>query len=114
MKKTLIGAAVGALGALGAAGLMSAAPASAQECGTPPFGLNPGNIVCNIASNGSSFAMSVSPGYNLGVLLNGTTDSPDLGLLDQPTTFLDSLATFAGGPQAPGGPSPVDGAEAPE
>ena len=108
MKKTLIGAAAGALGALGAAGLMSAAPASAQECGTPPFGITPGNIVCNITSNGSSFAMSVSPAYNLGVLLNGTEDSPDLGLLDWPTTFVNSVGTFAGGPQAPGGPSPVD------
>ena len=35
--------------------------------------------------------MSVSPGYNLGVLLNGTDDSPDLGLLDWPATFVTSV-----------------------
>jgi hypothetical protein len=110
MKKTLIGAAVGALGAVGAAGLMSAAPASAEECGAPPIGIiNPGNIVCNIASNGSSFAMSVSPGYNLGVLVNGTEDAPELGLVNQPQTFVDSVQRFLSGPIAPDGPVPVAG-----
>ena len=108
MKKTLIAAAAGAIGALGSAALMSAAPASAEECGTTPIGITPGNIICNIQSNGSSFAMSVSPGYNLGVLLNGNEDNPDLGLLDQPTTFIRSLQRFASGPIAPDGPSPVD------
>ncbi len=43
-----------------------------HDCGAGPIGITPGNIVCNIQSNGSSFAMSVSPGYNLGVLLFGT------------------------------------------
>ena len=52
--------------------------------------------------------MSVSPGYNLGVLLNGNEANPDLGLLDQPTTFLNSLQRFASGPIAPDGRSPVD------
>ena len=48
--------------------------------------------------------MSVSPGYNLGVLPNGNEDNPDLGLLDQPTTFIRSLQRFASGPIAPDGP----------
>jgi hypothetical protein len=111
MKRLLVMAA-GTLGTIGAAlavtGVITPAPASAQECGETPIGLTPGNILCNIASNGSSFAMSVSPQYNLGVLLNGNEDNPDLGLLDQPSTFLRSLQTFASGPMAPGGPSPVD------
>ncbi len=114
MKKTLIAAATGALGALGSAALMSAAPAQADCEGIPIGG---GKIICNIQSNGSSFAMSVSPGYNLGVLLNGTTESPELGLLDQPTTFINSIVGpggFLDGPRAPGGPTPVDPGEAPE
>ena len=107
-------AAAGAIGlGMGVAGLVGAGTASAQPnpppgCGESPIGITPGNIVCNIQSNGSSFAMSVSPGYNLGVLLNGTEDSPDLGLLDWPTTFVTSVQDFASGPRAPGGPSPVD------
>ena len=52
--------------------------------------------------------MSVSPGYNLGVLLNGNADNPELGLLDQPTTFVNSLQRFASGPIAPDGPPAVD------
>jgi hypothetical protein len=110
MKRVLIAAAVGTIGAgLGVATFIGGTgTASAQECGQAPVGLTPGNIVCNIVSNGSSFAMSVSPQYNLGVLLNGTEDNPELGLLDQPSTFLASLQAFVSGPQAPGGPSPVD------
>jgi hypothetical protein len=93
---------------LGVASLAGAGTASAQECGETPIGLTPANIICNIQSQGTSFAMSVSPQYNLGVLLNGNEDNPDLGLLDQPATFVRSLQTFASGPQSPGGPSPVD------
>ena len=42
MKKTLIAAAAGAIGALGSAALISAAPASADECGATPIGISPG------------------------------------------------------------------------
>jgi hypothetical protein len=103
-------AAVGAMGVgLGIASFIGGTgTASADECGTPPFGLNPGNIVCNVVSNGRSFFMSVRPDYNVGVLLNGTADNPELGVLDWPSTFASSVADFAGGPRAPGGPSPVD------
>jgi hypothetical protein len=120
-------AAVGAMGVgLGIASLVGGTgTASAEECGAPgsdagpPFAgpIGTGKIICNIVSNGRSFAMSVDPGYNLGVLLNGTADNPNLGLLDQPTTFVDSIAGpggFLDGPRAPGGPSPVDtGTDAP-
>ena len=105
MKKMLIAAAAGAIGALGSAALMSAAPASAEECGATPIGITPGNILCNIQSNGSSFAMSVSPGNNLGILVNGTTDHPELGLVNQPQTFIDSVQRFLSGPIAPDGPA---------
>jgi hypothetical protein len=114
-------AAVGAMGVgLGLAGLVGGtATASAEECGAPgsdagpPFAgpIGTGKIICNIQSNGASFAMSVSPAYNAQVLLNGTADNPELGLLDQPTTFINSIAGpggFLDGPRAPGGPSPAD------
>ena len=93
-------AAAGAIGlGIGFAGLITAGTASADECGAdndPPVGpIGTGKIICNIQSNGSSFFMSVSPLNNAQILLFGTQDAdgnPDgLGLVDQPTTFMDSV-----------------------
>jgi hypothetical protein len=103
-------AAVGAMGlGLGIVSFAGAGTASAEECGEVPIGITPGNIICNVVSNAGTFAESISPQYNIGVLLNGNEDNPDLGLLDQPATFGRSVQRFASGPIAPGGPSPVDG-----
>jgi hypothetical protein len=112
MKRALIAAAAGAIGALGTVGLMSAAPASAQTCGdtTPP--LTPTRVVCLINEQTGTFFMSVSPANQLNTFFNGTdsqvcdasgckTVNDGLGILDQPQTFVDSLATFANGPVSP-------------
>jgi hypothetical protein len=120
MKRLLVMAA-GTFAAAGAvlavSGVITAAPASAQECGETPIGLTPGNITCNILSNGASFAMSVNPAYNAQVLLYGTLNDDGtpsgLGLVDQPTTFLNSLQTFFSGPTAPGGPPTAAAPHAP-
>jgi hypothetical protein len=124
--KRLFVLAAGTFAAAGAAlavsGVITTAPASAQPnppptCGETPIGLTPENIVCNIASQGSSFAMSVSPAYNAQVLLFGTQNADGtpsgLGLVDQPTTFLNSLQTFFSGPTSPGGPPTAAAPHAP-
>ena len=81
MKKTLIAAAAGAIGALGSAGSDVRRARLGRRMRHYPNRNHPrGNIICNIQSNGSSFAMSVSPGYNLSVsLLVGNEDNPDAG-----------------------------------
>lgn len=110
MKRLLVLAA-GTLGTAGAAlavsGVITAAPASAQTCAedTPP--LTPTRVVCVINEQAGTFAMTVSPAYNLDLLINGNPD-PDsptgrdgLGLVDQPTTFVNSVADFFNGPRSP-------------
>jgi hypothetical protein len=112
MKRALIAAAAGAIGALGTAGLMSAAPASAQTCGdtTPPLG--PSRVVCLINEQTGTFFMSVNPATQLNTFFHGTdsqscdgtsctTVNDGLGILDQPTTFVNSLKTFFSGPVSP-------------
>ena len=107
-------AAAGAIGlGMGVAGLITAGSASADRCGEnsedmPAGPIGTGKIICNIQSNGASFFMSVSPAYNAQVLLNGTADNPELGLLDWPTTFVNSVGDFLDGPRAPGGPVAPD------
>lgn len=100
-------AAAGALGVgLGVASLVGAGTAAA-DCGdltAPPLE----RARCLTQANLASFGTSISPQYNIDVLLNGTTDNPELGLLDQPKTFVDSLKTFASGPVAPDGPPAPD------
>jgi hypothetical protein len=121
MKRALIAATVGAIGALGTAGLMSAAPASAQPCteSTPPF--TPQRVACVAAENGQIFADSINPVNQLNILVYGTEEAgpPDamgnpttvrsgLGLVDQPTTFVNSVADFLNGPRSPDpGPTPA-------
>ena len=108
-------AAVGALGVgLGVASFIGGTgTASADQCGQPPIGLTPQNILCNIQAQGSSFAMSVSPQRNIGILLFGEADEngdpSGLGLVDQPTTFINSIVgqddSFLSGPRSPDAPS---------
>ena len=109
-------AAAGAIGlGMGVGGWITAGSASADEwvTDTPSAGpIGTGKIICNVVSNGRSFAMSVSPGYNLNVLINGhvnpdTGNRDGLGLRDQPATFVNSIfgpGGFLDGPRAPGGP----------
>ena len=117
-------AAVGALGiGLGFASFVGAGTASAQpepppNCGEVPIGVTPGNIICNVVSQAGTFAESISPQRNIGILLFGEAD-PDtgepsgLGLVDQPTTFVNSVVgrpdSFLSGPTSPDAPSePAD------
>jgi hypothetical protein len=112
MKRALIAAAAGAIGALGTAGLMAAAPAQAQTCAedTPP--LTPTRVVCLINEQTGTFFMSVNPANQLNTFFNGTdseecdasgctTVNDGLGILDQPQTFVNSLADFFNGPVSP-------------
>jgi hypothetical protein len=116
MKRTLIAAAASAIGAMGAAGLMSAAPAQAEVCGEAPIGLTPSNIICNINAQTGTFAMTVSPQYNLGVLVYGTDEGGErsgLGLVDQPGTFVGSVQRFLSGPMSPDPPAAAATADTP-
>ena len=111
MKKTLIAAATGALGALGTAGLMAAAPASAQPepCTetTPPF--TAARAACVAGEQAGIFADSINPANQLGILVFGTAEDDGaggtvrsgLGLVDQPTTFVNSVQDFLDGPAQP-------------
>jgi hypothetical protein len=124
MKRALIAAAASAIGVLGTAGLMSAAPASAQPCSdptdpgfTPP--LTPARVVCVIGEQTGTFFMSVDPVANINTFLHGTdvttcsgtpakpsctTANDGLGIVDQPTTFINSIVGpggFLDGPRSP-------------
>jgi hypothetical protein len=118
--------AAGMLGSVGAAfavsGVITAAPASAQTCAdtTPP--LTPTRVVCVINEQTGTFFMSVNPANQLNTFLNGTdslkctsttggpgagtctTVNDGLGILDQPTTFVNSIVGpggFLDGPRSP-------------
>jgi hypothetical protein len=111
--------AVGAMGlGMGVAGLVGGtATASAEECGEVPIGITPGNIICNVTVQAGTFAESISPQRNIGILLYGeeTSDDPNvsvpsgLGLVDQPSTFVNSIVgqedSFLSGPRSPDFPS---------
>jgi hypothetical protein len=97
MKKMLIGAAAGALGALGTAGLMTAAPASAQcnMATTPPLE----RAACLVNADVAGFLESANPVNQIDTFLNGSPDDSDfgsLGILQQPTTFVNSLVGEGG------------------
>ncbi|WP_156752545.1 hypothetical protein [Mycobacterium sp. ACS1612] len=109
MKRTLIAAAASAIGGLGAVGLMSAAPAQA-DCSDPSdpgftFPLTPARVVCVANEQAGTFAMTVSPAYNIDRFLNGNPTEgggrDGLGILDQPQTFVNSIADFLNGPRSP-------------
>ena len=96
-------AAVGAMGVglgvasfIGGTGTASAGPA---ECDALPIG--GGKLACLTNDQVGTFLQTTSPGYNIDVLLNGNEDDPDLGLLDQPTTFANSIGDFLNGPTNP-------------
>src|SRR6476469_5952056 len=101
-------AAVGAIGVgIGLASFIGGTgTASAEPCGEVPIGITPGNIICNVQSNAQTFADSISPARNLGILFNGTEDNPELGLVNQlnGSTFTQSVQSFLSGPKAPNGP----------
>ena len=110
MKRILVAAATCAIGALGTAGLMSAAPASADDCSS--FQVLQGRYVCIVQQNLATFAETANPVNQVNTFLNGTdTESCDasgctttndgLGILDQPATFVASLQSFFSGPVAP-------------
>ena len=113
-------AAVGAMGVgLGIASFAGAGTASADQCGEVPIGITPTNIICNVTTNATTFAESISPQRNIGILLfgeetadvaNGEPSAPSgLGLVDQPTTFINSIVgrpdSFLSGPRSPDPPS---------
>jgi hypothetical protein len=101
MKRAIITAAVGALGAMGTAGLMAAAPASAA----PGVATCSPAILCSVTPSLETFFDSINPANQLDTFLNGTTDedgnNDGLGILDQPTTFVNSVADFLSGPRLP-------------
>ena len=123
MKKMVI-AAVGALGALGTAGLMAAAPASAQPepCteSTPPF--TPARAACVAAEQNGIFLDSANPANQLGILVFGTLEEDadgnpvrsGLGLVDQPTTFVNSIVGPGGFLDGPRSPDPGPTAAGPD
>ena len=102
--------AVGAMGiGLGLAGLIGASTASAQddptcEESTAPF--TAARTACVAGENLAIFGDSLSPQRNIGILLNGTEDNPELGLRNQlnGSTFTSSVGDFLNGPRAPEGP----------
>lgn len=110
MKKKFIVVTMSAFGALATAGLISATPAMA-DCATgdppPPDGpaatppLTPARVACVTNEQLSEFARTTSPQYNLDVLINGTKDNPELGLVNQPGEFVRSVGDFFNGPRSP-------------
>jgi hypothetical protein len=115
MKRALIAAATGAIGALGTAGLMTAAPASADDCSS--FAVLQGRFVCIVQQNATTFVDSINPVNQVNTFLNGTdsevcdasgctTVNDGLGVdLSKPdnqlNTFVNSVQHFLGGPYAP-------------
>ena len=69
-------AAVGALGVgVGIASFIGGTgTASADQCGEVPIGITPTNIICNVTTNVTTFAESISPQRNIGILLYGRRD----------------------------------------
>ena len=103
MKRILVAAATCAIGALGTAGLMSAAPASADDCSS--FQVLQGRYVCIVQQNLATFAETANPVNQINTFLHGTDEVPGdpstndgLGILDQPKTFVNSVKTFLSGP----------------
>jgi hypothetical protein len=104
-------AAVGAMGVglglaslVGGTGVASAAPCDDPSDGayTPP--LTPARVACVTNEQIAEFGRTISPQYNLDVLVNGTADDPGLGLVNQPGTFVDSIVGpggFLDGPRSP-------------
>jgi hypothetical protein len=111
--------AVGAMGVgLGIAGLVGGTTTASADCSTgdpaPPAGpaytppLTPARVACVTNEQLAEFARTTSPQYNIDVLLNGTVDgdgnNSGLGLLDQPSTFVNSIVGpggFLDGPRSP-------------
>jgi len=101
MKRALVTAVAGAFGAMGAVGLIAAAPASAA----PGVATCSPAILCSVTPSLETFFNSVNPANQLDTFLNGTTDedgnNDGLGILDQPTTFVNSVGEFLSGPRLP-------------
>jgi hypothetical protein len=103
MKRILGAAAASGIGALGAVGLMSAAPAQADDCSS--FRVLQGRFVCIAVGQAGTFIDSVNPVNQINTFLHGTDEVPGdpstndgLGILDQPKTFVNSVKTFLSGP----------------
>jgi hypothetical protein len=106
-------AAVGAMGLglclaglVGGTGIASAAPCDDPMTATPP--LTPARVACVTNEQLAEFGRTISPQYNLDVLINGTVDDEGnrsgLGLVDQPGTFINSIVGedgFLDGPRSP-------------
>src|SRR4051812_12342264 len=100
-------AAVGAMGVgLGLAGLVGGTGVASADCSSPvpdpgatPPVVNPGytppltpaRVACVTNEQIAEFGRTISPQYNLDVLINGTKDNPELGLVNQPQTFVNSI-----------------------
>jgi hypothetical protein len=101
MKRALVTAVAGAFGVMGAVGLIAAGPASAA----PGVATCSPAILCSVTPSLETFFNSVNPANQLDTFLNGTTDedgnNDGLGILDQPTTFVNSVGDFLSGPRLP-------------
>ena len=115
--------AVGAMGiGLGLASLVGGTGVASADCssatipnpGTPPPDeidnpdytppLTPARVACVTNANISTFLKSTDPFNNFKILVNGTTDAPELGLKNQPSTFVKSIVGpggFLDGPREP-------------
>ena len=95
---------------LGGTGVASA-DCSSAEIGDPPVAnpdytppLSPARVACVTNANISTFLKSTDPFNNFKILVNGTTDAPELGLKNQPSTFVKSIVGpggFLDGPREP-------------
>lgn len=106
-------AVVGALGVgLGIASFVGAGTASAAdtcEADTPPF--TAARAACVAGENLAIFGDTINPVNQVNTFLYGTVDSDQvnsgLGIVDQPQTFINSVAGpggFLDGPRAPDAP----------
>ena len=72
---------------------------------TPP--LTPARVLCVTNEQLAEFQRTTSPQYNLDVLVNGTKDHPELGLVNQPGTFVNSIVGEGGFLDGPRSPDPA-------
>lgn len=112
-------AAAGAIGVgLGLAGLFGGTGVASADCSSPTIPndtpppdeipnpdftppLSPARVACVTNEQLSEFGRTISPAYNLDVLVNGTKDNPELGLVNQPGEFVRSVGDFFNGPRSP-------------
>lgn len=94
-------AAAGAISAgLGVAGFIGGTGTASAACTDDPIPVGE-RVGCLTNASIQEFGRTISPQYNLDVLINGTKDDPQLGLVNQPGEFVRSVGEFFSGPKAP-------------